>query len=390
MRKIAKWLVAAAVLTLAIVVLRFVMQPKPIEVEVAVVAPGVVEDLVTNSEGGTVKSRSLARLGAERAGRVAAIPYREGAQVPRGVVLVALDPSTAATRVEATRRDLEAMDAAVAAARATEVLARQTLNRSEPLAEKGMISGGEMDEVRARLDAATAETRVAEARRAGARSAVRLAEDDLAHHLVRAPFEAVVTRRFVEVGESVIPGQAVLEVVSLDRLYVSAPIDERDAGRLEPGLPTRVTLDAYPDVQWSGEVKRVAPMIETAREQNRTLEIEVDLPRDTSRPPPRPGMTADVEIVLDRREGVLRIPSLAVAEGRSVLVVESGRAVSRPIEVGLRNWQWNEIRAGLTAGEQVITSLDRLGLKAGVAVRVRVAEPAVEAVPDTGARARLP
>jgi HlyD family secretion protein len=56
-------------------------------------------------------------------------------------------------------------------------------------------------------------------------------------------------------------------------------------------------------------------------------------------------------------------------EGKRVLVLENGRAVSRDVETGLRNWEWAEIRSGLRAGERVITSLDRPGLKPGVAIR---------------------
>lgn len=386
----ARWVIALVAIAIVAFGIRALTRPKPIEVNGATVEVGSVEDVVANSEGGTVRARFQARLGVERAGRVLSIPYREGARIERGAVLLRLDPSTAATRVEAARRDLEALEAAVGSARAAEILARQTHDRAEPLVRQGLLSAEQMDEARARLDAAIADRRVAEARRASAESAVRLADDELAHHLVRAPFGAVVTRRFVEVGEPVVPGQAVLEVVSLDRLYVSAPIDERDAGRITPGLPARVSLDAFPGHSWPARVTRVAPMIETAKEQNRTLEIELDLPHDPMRPSPRPGMTADAEVVLDRREAVLRVPSLAIIEGRGVLVEERGRASERTIEVGLRNWQWTEVRSGLRRGERVITSLDRAGLKAGVAIRMRTGGTAGAVEPDTGAAAVIP
>jgi HlyD family secretion protein len=389
-RRLRRWVITLAVIAVVFFGIRAVTQPKPIEVEGVTVGVGPVEDVVANSEGGTVKARFQARLGAERAGRVQAIPYREGANVARGAVLLRLDPSTAQTRAEVARRDLEALAAAVGSARAAETLARQAFERAEPLGQQGLLSPEQMDETRARLVAAAADLRAAEARRASAESAVRLADDELAHHLVRAPFAGVVTRRFVEVGEPVIPGQAVLELVSLDRLYVSASIDERDAGRITPGLPARVTLDAYPGHSWPARVSRVAPMIETAKEQNRTLEIELDVPHDPMRPAPRPGMTADAEVVLDRRESVLRVPSLAVIEGREVLVDEGGRARERTIETGVRNWQWTEVLAGLQRGDRVITSLDRTGLKAGVAIRMRAAGVGEAAAPDTGAAAVIP
>ena len=368
MRAWRKWLVGLVVAVGLLFVLRQCAIPKPIAVATVAARRGVVEDIVANSEGGTVRSRAQARLGVERAGRVATIYFREGARVARGAVILSLDSSSAVTRLEGARRDYEALHAAHQAAHAAELLARQNLARVEPLRRQGLLSAEDLDQARSRLDAAAAELRVAEARRAGAESAVRLARDELAHLVVRAPFSGVVTRRELEVGESVVPGQAAAELVDLDRLYVSAPIDERDAGRLRPGLPARVTLDAYPDRVWPVTVTRVAPMVETVKEQNRTLEVELELGPDPAGPPIRPGMTADVEIVLASRPGALRVPSLALLEGGGVLVPEKGRAVKRELEVGLRNWQWAEVLRGLAPGERVITSLDRPGLKPGARI----------------------
>jgi HlyD family secretion protein len=197
---------------------------------------------------------------------------------------------------------------------------------------------------------------------------VRLAEDALTHLEIRAPFDGVVAHRYAEVGERVAPGQPLLEILSGNRLYVSAPIDERDAGRLREGMTVRITVDSYPNVVWTSRLSRLAPVVEEAEEQNRTMEIEAEIAPETGKPSPAPGMTADVEIILDRREGVLRVPSFAVIDGARVLLVQKGRAVSRPVKVGLRNWEWAEIQGGLVNGDRVITSLDRPGLKDGVPV----------------------
>ena len=389
LRRMRGLAVLVAVLVAAATGLAFLLRPRPIEVEAVAIGTGAVEDLVANSEGGTVRSRAQARLGVERAGRVSAIPYREGVFVRRGAIVLRLDASTAAQRLESARSDFEASHAAHEAAHAVEWLARQNLVRAESLHAQSLISREQIEALWSRLGAADADLRAAEARRTGARSAVRLAEDEIAHHQVRAPFDAVVTRRFVEVGEPVIPGQVVLELVSLDRLYVSAPIDERDVGRLRTGLASRVTLDAYPGLARPARITRIAPMVETVKEQNRTLEIELDFTPDPSRPA-RPGMTADVEIILERREQVARVPTLAVVDGHQVLVVEGGRAVARRIDTGLRNWQWSEVRSGLAPGERVITSLDRAGLQAGVAIRVRSTPAGGGAAPDTSATAAVP
>lgn len=387
MRLRARWWLIAAGLVVLIVLLRVtVFRPQPIEVEVVPVARGAVEDAVTNSQAGTVRARLRARVGADRPGRVAAIPHREGARVRRGAPLILLDESTARSRLEAARRDLEAARAAAGAARSTATLARQQFERTKSLFDSRVLSQAEMDQAKSRLEAAQAELEGATARERGTRAAVRLAENELEHLRVVAPFDGVVAQRLVEVGESVIPGQPVMEVVGLDRLYVSAPLDEIDIGRVSEGLPARVTLDPYRGRVWQGVLTRVSPVVNDVREQNRTLEVEVEMKNDPAAPTPKPGTSADVEIVLDRRDGVLRVPTNAVIEGKTVLVIEKGKAVSREVKTGLKNWDWTEVTTGLKEGEPVITSLEKQGVKAGASV---VAKRAADAT-SGGARAATP
>jgi len=353
------WAIAAGLVVLVIVLRATACRPKPLEVEVVTVARGLVEDAVTNSQAGTVKARLRARVGAERAGRVATIPHREGSRVRRGAAMLLLDPSTAEKQLELARRDLEAASAAA-------ILARQQHERTAALFKSGLVP-------KSSLETAEAELSGAEARDQRARSAVRLAQDELSHLRVPAPFDGVVSQRMVEVGESVVPGQPVLEVVSLGRLYVSAPLDEIDIGRVREGLPARVTLDPYRGRVWQGVVTRVSPVVNDIKEQNRTLDVEVEMTPDPSAPEPKPGTSADVEIVLDRRDGVLRVPTNSIIESKSVLVVENGKAVSRNVTTGLKNWDWTEVTSGIAEGAAVITSLEKQGVKAGARVAARAA-----------------
>ena len=369
MKRAARFLAVVVAVVLAWLLLqRTMFRERPIIIEAAAATVGPVEDVVVNSEAGTVMTRSRATLGVESAGRVGEILRREGTTAKAGEVLLRLDERTERTRLLAARRDADVTRAAVDESRAAAALAHQAFDRIASLHGKGMASQEQLDEAKARMEGADAQARAADARRRSADAAVLLAEDNLSHAEIRAPFDGTVSHRFVEVGEQVIPGQALIELVSLSRLYVSAPIDERDAGRLKEGLPIRITLDTYPGVTWDSRLTRLSPVVEVAKEQNRTQEIEADFPSDRSKPTPSPGMTADVEVVLSRREAVLRIPTFAVIEGKRVLLVENGHAVSRGVEVGLRSWEWTEVRSGLRAGDRVITSLDRAGLKDGVRV----------------------
>src|SRR5262245_10104348 len=103
-RRFRGWLIAASAVVVLMVVGRFACRPPAVELEIAEAGYGAVEDIVTNSEAGSVRSRAQAKVGAERAGRIAAILRREGAVVRPGESLVELDASTARQRLEAARR----------------------------------------------------------------------------------------------------------------------------------------------------------------------------------------------------------------------------------------------------------------------------------------------
>ena len=375
------WLIAAGFVVLVVVLRSTACRPRPIEVEVTTVSRGTVEDAVTNSQAGTVKARLRARVGTERAGRVAAIPHREGSRVQAGELLLLLDESTARTQLEAAGRDLEAAHAAAGAAGAAATLGRQQYERIVSLFKANLVSQGELDLAKARVESAAAELQGAQAREKRAGSAVRLGKDELNHLRVLAPFNGVVSQRMVEVGEPVVPGQPVLEVVGLERIYVSAPLDEIDIGRVREGLPARVTLDPYRGRVWQGVVSRVSPVVNDVREQNRTLDVEVEMRPDPTAPQPKPGTSADVEIILAQRDSVLRVPTNAVIEGKRVLVIENGKVASHDVKTGLKNWDWTEIVDGLPEGKAVITSLERQGVKPGA----RVVAAALPARRDRGA-----
>jgi len=312
-------LVAVGAITAIVLLQTLVFRPKAIPVEVVRAEKGEVEDAVSNSQAGTLKARRRSRLGAERAGRAVQIPRREGEAVARGDLLVQLDTATAAHQLDLAGRDLDVQKASLASARATSDLAKLQFDRAEELHRRKVIADGEMDQTRTRLDEAHAALAAAEAAVERARAGVRIARDDLDHMKVVAPYAGVVAQRLIEVGESVIPGQPVIEIVSLDELYVSASIDEVDTGRLREGLPARVTLDPYRGLEWSGRVSRVFPVVDDRLEQNRTLRVEVDLVPDSTKPTPRPGTSADVVIVLDTRHGVLRVPTFAILLSRSAM-----------------------------------------------------------------------
>ena len=135
-----------------------------------------------------------------------------------------------------------------------------------------------------------------------------------------------------------------------------------------------MTVDSHPGASFPGKVARVAPYVLDIEAQNRTVEIEAELDDPEVAEKLLPGTSADVEVVLEARDPVLRLPTSALLEGNRALVARDGRLVEQTVRVGLRNWDWVEILEGLSAEQAVVISLDRVEVKAGALVEVEETE----------------
>ena len=305
-------------------------------------------------------------------------------------------PSSSARSLELARRELAAARAKRQEACLGADRAERDRVRQQRLADDAIISEDLLDQAVTAAETSAAGCSAARASVESAAGRVALTETQLAQSVLRAPFDGIVADVWIEIGEwatpapPAVPVPPVLDLIDPSSLFISAPMDEVDAGKLQPGLPVRVSVDSRPGEAFPGTVTRVAPYVEDAEEQNRTLEIEVTLDTPPSGAPPPgvllssgallPGTSADVEVILATRDGVLRIPTLALVEGSRVLVVEpdadsggpqvAGTLRSRAVATGLSNWDWTEITSGLGAGELVVTSLDRAGVEEGAPVVV--------------------
>ncbi len=374
-RRRTRWLRRGAVLVVAaaaLVILRYtLLAPKPLGVRVVTVARGTVEETVTNTRAGTVKARRHAVLSPETGGRVVALPYREGMQVAEGALLLRLDDSMQRAQLELARESVRAARAHVDETCLAADLAEKELARILELRASQIASEQAVERALSERDRARAACRAAAAQRDQALAQTRLMAADSARTELRAPFAGVIAEVNTELGEWItpsppgIPIPPVVEMIDPSSLYVSAPIDEMDAERVKPGLEVRLSVDSRRGEHFRGRLVRVAPYVQDVVQQNRTIEIEAEFAPGELRSQPLPGTSADVEVVLSRRQDVLQVPTAAVAEGRSVLVLQDGRLVGRPVETGYGNWRLTEIRAGLREGERVVTVRDSPEIKAG-------------------------
>ncbi|MCG8458164.1 MAG: efflux RND transporter periplasmic adaptor subunit [Holophagales bacterium] len=373
-----RWALRFAVLLglvgLVIVLRATVLAPEPIPVTVAEVSRGPVEETVTNTRAGTVEARYRAELSPEVGGLVVEIPHREGERVTAGDLLLRLEPRLAEAEARLAESDLRTAHARLEEACSAARRAEREHGRLARLASDQIVSEDVLDQAATAAETTAAGCVAARAAEKRAESAVRLAEVRLEQLVLRAPFDGVIAEVSAEVGEWItpsppaVPVPPVIDILDPSSTYISAPMDEVDSAVLRPGLSARITVDSMPGQQLPGVVARVAPYVEDVEEQNRTVEIEArfDDPEKAERI--LPGTSADVEVFLQVRPNVVRIPTSALVEGGSVFSIESGRLVERPVEIGLSNWDWTEILSGLEPGEVVVTSLDRVGVEAGAEV----------------------
>ena len=377
----SRWLRRAAYLALAIGaavgVRAVVFRPVPVDVDVVRIARGRVEAIVVNSRAGTVQSRRRAALSPEIGGRVEALLVRKGDRVVSGQVLVRLASADHQAQLAVQAGAVEAARAAEREACASADLADRELVRARRLLDVGAISFEELDRATGLRETSRSACLGSAARARQAESALDLARVTTAKSVLRAPFGGVIAEVSAEVGEWVTPSPpgmpipAVIELIDDRAIYVSAPLDEADVSKVRASMIVRVTMDAYPNRAFPARVVRVAPYVVDRQDQNRTFEIEVDLDDAAFARTMLPGTSADVAVIVETRDDVLRVPADALRQDGTVLVVQDGVLTAATVGIGLRNWEFAEVTSGLSAGDAVVVSLDRAEVQSGARARIK-------------------
>jgi HlyD family secretion protein len=366
-------LVALAVLAVLAGLTFALTRPKPVAVLVAAADTGRVETTVANTRAGSVEACRRARLATPLGGRIDKLLARAGDRVKTGQVLIELWSDDLAARERIAVEQLQSAKARVNEACLLADTATREAARTRRLRERGFVSEGQVDRAESEAKARQAACASARAQAQEAQARIAASRADTARTVIRAPFDGIVAEVNGEVGEFLtpsppgIPTLPAVDLIDDSCLYVSAPIDEVDAARLRLGMPGRISLDAYRGQHFAGRLRRIAPYVLALEKQARTVEVEVAFDDPGQARHLLVGYSADIEVVVDSRDDVLRIPTTALMPGGRVLVLAGGRLEERRIEAGLSNWEFTEVRSGLARGERVVTSLERAGVKAGAA-----------------------
>ena len=370
--------IVIALLILALLSLGFFWfsRPKPIPVILKEVTLGKVEATLANTRAGSIEACQRTKLSTIMGGRIEFLGVKEGDKVKKGQLLLKLwnDDQQAQATLSQTQIVLagkRSEEVCIAAVNAEKEAKRQT-----DLRVKGFVSTSREEAARTDAEVRRASCNTAKADIAQAEAKLKATKVEQNRVALYAPFDGTVAKIVGELGEYStpsppgVPTPPAIDLIDDSCLYVKAPMDEVDAPKIVAGQPVRVTLDALPGKILPGKVRRVAPYVSAVEKQARTVDIEVDFADPASTGKLLVGYSADVEIILAGRDQVRRIPTAAIQEGGRVLLfnAESGKLEERQIKTGLSNWEYTEVLEGLAAGDRIVTSLEKEGIKAGATV----------------------
>lgn len=355
----------------------YLKRPKPVEVEAYTVEKGEVKETVSNTRVGTVKACRRAYLAPATGGKVAKLHIKEGDRVKQDQLLLEVWNDDLKEQVKLDEAQIQVKKASAEEACLLSANADRDAQRVTKLFKNEHFVSEEA------VDSKVSTAKSKQAACHAAREAIIVSQRTLdaakaavARTYVYAPFDGTVAEINVELGEYVtpsppgIPTLPAIDLMDISCLYVSAPIDEVDAPLIKTGMTACVSLDAFAEKRCSGKVSRIAPYVLEKEKQARTVEVEVKLTDPKDLKELLPGYSADIEVLLDSKPAVLRVPAEAVMDNNKVLLINAeGRLEARTITSGLKNWNTVEVLSGLNAGDKIVKSVAQDGLAAGVYVK---------------------
>jgi HlyD family secretion protein len=392
-----KWLLAAVAAVAVLLLVWIVGHVRgPVLPGYEVVQAPLVQTVVAT---GRVTTLSRVQVGTEISGLVLERRVMEGDRVAPGDVLVVLRASDLEARRDEARAALAALteeerpDAQARRRQAQAELAQaeRDLARRRELGERQLVSRESVEQaaqavVAARAAAEQARLAVAAlsggAREAQARDRLAAAEADLARAVIRSTVAGTVLIRNVEPGDTVGPGDMLLEIASDAPNEVVVALDEKNLDRLQVGQQATCIADAFPGRPFAATVHQIAPGVDPARGT-----IEVRLRIDPAADFVRQDMTVTATILTGRSDSALAVANDALldagpgAEQGDVLLVRDGRVQRATVRLGLRGLAMSQVVGGLEPGDRVLAAgalaPDRMPAD-GERVRVRL-----QAAPDT-------
>lgn len=287
---------------------------------------------------GTVEPIRVIEVKSQAGGEVLELPVELGDNVEQGTLLVRIDPRDVNNAFAQAQADLDVAEAQ------NDVAGRQ-LERVEALHESDIVTSEELEN--AILSAANARASLVRAQ-----TNHELAEDKLDDVTLRAPITGTIVERTVEQGQVVTGtrdltgGTVLMRMADLTEVQVRMLVDETDIGRLQPGLPADITVEAYPSRTFRGSVLKIEP--QAVVEQNVTM-FAVLTRISNEEDLLRPGMNADVEVVIGRQENVLAVANSGIKSQQEAVQIVRALEIDADVNALLRDFQSQDRPEGAAA-----------------------------------------
>src|SRR5689334_15325755 len=340
---------------------------------------------------GKIEPTTKIEIKSKASGIIQNLPVNVGDVVRRGQVICELDKNDLLPRLREAQAALNFSEASLKSSKADyeryKVEAagpdipflKRDMERARKMFADGLIAQNTRDDAEknyelavnrqqsatVNLGVARAAISKAEAQLEQARAVVSRAEEDLRNATITSAIDGVVLSRDREVGDAVSSiltmgsgATLIMTLGDLAEVYVKGKVDESDIGKVYLGQPARITVESFKDQKFAGRVTKISPM-GTEKDNVTTFEVRVSISNESRKL--RALMTANAEIVLEERKGVLAMPEGAVLytkdKSTEAEVPDPGTEKGRrriPIKVGISNGARTQVLAGLTEGQKVL------------------------------------
>ena len=375
---------SAIVIVIALIVLskKGIIGNKDKAIDVEVAKANEITIVETVSATGKIQPEIEVKISSEVSGEIIALPVKEGQVVKKGDLLVKINPDLYTSGYNRTVAGLSQTKAGLSQADAAFKEAKANYDRNKILFDKGIISKSDWDRAISNFETAKASKESAYFNVKSASATVNEAKDNLGRTTIYAPADGTISMLNVELGERVLgtqqmAGTEILRVANLNNMEVEVEVNENDIVKINVGDSSRVQVDAYFKKQFRGIVTSISNSASSALTANQVTNFKVKVRilkesyqdllegKPASYSPFRPGMTATVDIITERKEKVIAVPISSV-------VVKSDTAAVKKLKVDDPISEENMIKQ--KSGKK----LECVFLKVGEKAKIRIIKTGIQ------------
>ena len=333
----------------------------------------LIDIVETVAATGKIQPEVEIKLSSEVSGEIIKLPIKEGQQVKKGDLLVSINPDLVQALVNQSQAGLQNVKAQLTQAEANLDNLKLNFDRNKELYEKGVISKSDWERTFTDYEVAKANVKSAYYNVQSAQSSVKQSRDNLARTSIFAPRDGTISKLSVELGERVVgtaqmAGTEIVRVANLNNMEVEVDVNETDIVKVNVGDSTIVEVDAYLKREFKGVVTEIANTAENTLSVDQVTNFKVkvrilpesykdlsaDKPENSS--PFRPGMTATVDIITNKKENIIGVPISAIVIKTDTSSAKSKKIIKETISSKTEKFECVFVKIGDIAKLRVITT----------------------------------